>query len=82
MQKAMNGMVSMSIIMWWSEDTLFNKEYCVFFGGNQRPRRRGGMGSWPKELMTLRLVYFTDIRILPYFLEMATMGLAFGEVEC
>ena len=53
MEKAVSGIVSLSMVVWWNGDTRSNKEKMRPFPRESRTSSTRGMGSWPRELMAL-----------------------------
>ena len=84
LQNAVTGMMPLSIVIWWKEETRSNREKMRPFPRESRTSSTRGIRSSLKELIAraFSFLQLTVTRTLPSFFGIATIGLKYGQVEC
>ena len=74
-QKAARGIMPLSIVFWWKEETRSNREKMRPRSKESRILSTWGVGGCPRELMALSFLQFIVMRTPPHLLGIATMEL-------
>ena len=74
--------MSFSLVIWWNEDTVSNKEKMAAFSEGVEDLVDAGDGQLAQGADGVKLFVVDDYPDITVFLGMATIGLAYGEGEC